>query len=79
VDFLGLREGGRRVTVEMPDTPGALARAAAAAPPSNVVAVVSAGAGAGDVRRLVLRVAGDGADAFADRLRAQGITVRDVR
>jgi acetoin utilization protein AcuB len=79
VDFLGLREGGRRVSVEMPDTPGALARAAAAAPPSNVVAVVTAGVGEGHVRRLVLRVVGDGADGFADRLRGQGITVRDVR
>jgi acetoin utilization protein AcuB len=79
VDVLGLREGGRRVSIEMPDTPGALARAAAAAPPSNVVAVVTAGVGAGDVRRLVLRVVGEGADGFADRLRAQGIAVRDVR
>jgi acetoin utilization protein AcuB len=79
VDVLGLREGGRRVSIEMPDTPGALARAAAAAPPSNVVAVVTAGVGAGDVRRLVLRVVGEGADGFADRLRAQGISVRDVR
>lgn len=79
VDFLGLREGGRSVSVEMPDTPGALARAAAAAPPSNVVAVVTAGVGAGDVRRLVLRVVGEEADGFADRLRGQGITVRDVR
>jgi acetoin utilization protein AcuB len=79
VDVLGLREGGRRVSIEMPDTPGALARAAAAAPPSNVVAVVTAGVGAGDVRRLVLRVVGEGADGFADRLRSQGIAVRDVR
>jgi acetoin utilization protein AcuB len=79
VDVLGLREGGRRVSIEMPDTPGALARAAAAAPPSNVVAVVTAGVGDGDVRRLVLRVVGEGADGFADRLRAQGIVVRDVR
>ncbi len=79
VDFLGLRDGGRRVSIEMPDTPGALARAAAAAPPSNVVAVVTAGVGEGHVRRLVLRVVGDEADGFAERLRHQGITVRDVR
>jgi acetoin utilization protein AcuB len=78
VDFLGLREGGRRVTVDMPDTPGSLAKAAALAPPSNVVAIVTAGAVDGR-RHLVFRVAGAEADGFADRLRAQGITVRDGR
>jgi acetoin utilization protein AcuB len=83
VDFLGLREGGRRVSIEVPDAPGALARIAAVAPPSNVVAVVTAGvaegAAAGALRRLVLRVEGEAADGFADRLRAIGVTVRDVR
>ena len=79
VDFLGLREGGRRVIVEMPDEPGSLAKAAAAAPPSNVVAVVTAGVREGHRRSLVFRVAGEDADAFADRLRDQGITVSDVR
>jgi acetoin utilization protein AcuB len=79
VDFLGLREGGRRVTVDMPDEPGSLAKAAALAPPSNVEAIVTAGAAADGRRHLVFRVAGAEADGFADRLRAQGITVRDVR
>ena len=78
VDFLGLREGGRRVTVDMPDEPGSLARAAAAAPPSNIEAVVTAGAADGR-RNLLFRVAGDGADGFAGRLQALGITVVDVR
>ncbi len=78
VDFLGLREGGRRVTVDMPDEPGSLARAAAAAPPSNIEAVVTAGAADGR-RHLLFRVAGAGADAFADRLRGLGIAVVDVR
>ena len=78
VDFLGLREGGRRVTVDMPDTPGSLAKAAAAAPPSNVEAIVTAGAADGR-RHLVFRVAGEGADGFADRLKALGIAVVDVR
>jgi len=78
VDFLGLREGGRRVTVDMPDEPGSLARAAAAAAPSNIEAVVTAGAADGR-RHLLFRVAGQGADGFADRLRALGITVVDVR
>ena len=78
VDFLGQREGGRRVTVAMPDAPGSLAKAAAIAPPSNVEAIVTAGAIDGR-RHLVFRVAGEGADGFADRLRAAGIPVVDVR
>ena len=79
VRFLGLREGGTRVTVDLPDEPGVLARAAEAAPPSNVVAVVTAGVMEGHRRRLVLRVAGEDADGFPDRLKAKGIEVRDVR
>jgi acetoin utilization protein AcuB len=79
VRFLGLREGGTRVTVDLPDEPGVLARAAEAAPPSNVVAVVTAGVTEGHRRRLVLRVAGEGAEGFPERLKAKGIEVRDVR
>jgi acetoin utilization protein AcuB len=79
VRFLGLREGGTRVTIDLPDEPGVLARAAEAAPPSNVVAVVTAGVIEGQRRRLVLRVAGEGAEAFPERLAAHGIEVRDVR
>ena len=79
VRFLGLREGGTRVTVDLPDEPGVLARAAEAAPPSNVVAVVTAGVSEGHRRRLVLRVAGEDAEGFPDRLKAKGIEVRDVR
>jgi acetoin utilization protein AcuB len=79
VRFLGLREGGTRVTIDLPDEPGVLARAAEAAPPSNVVAVVTAGVIEGQRRRLVLRVAGEGAEAFPERLAAHGIDVRDVR
>lgn len=79
VSFLGLREGGTRVTVDLPDEPGVLARAAEAAPPSNVVAVVTAGVIEGRRRRLVLRVAGDDAEGFPERLKAKGIEVRDVR
>lgn len=79
VSFLGLREGGLRVTVDLPDEPGVLARAAEAAPPSNVVAVATAGVVEGQRRRLVLRVAGDEAEGFGQRLRDRGITVRDER
>lgn len=79
VRFLGLREGGTRVTVDLPDEPGVLARAAEAAPPSNVVAVVTAGVIEGHRRRLVLRVAGEDAAGFPERLKAKGIEVGDVR
>jgi len=79
VAFLGLREGGRRITVEIPDTPGELVGVAQAAPPSNLVAVVSAGPSEQAWRTLVLRVTGEGADTFADRLAARGIAVRDIR
>ena len=58
--------------------PGALARAAGAAAPANIVAVVTAGEAGGN-RDLVLRVVGEGADGFAERLRAAGLEVRDSR
>lgn len=79
VTFLGLREGGRRVTAELPDEPGVLARVAQAGPPSNIHAVVTAGIRSGSKRTVVLRVSGDGADGFADRLREQGVDVTDER
>lgn len=79
VGFLGIREGGTRVTIEVPDEPGVLARAARAAAPSNIVAAVTAGVEHGHVRSLVLRVTGQDAAGFADRLKAEGISVTDVR
>lgn len=79
VGFLGLREGGVRVTVDLPDAPGALSKVAQAGPPSNIVAAVTAGVVEGERRRVVLRVGGDGAEAFPERLKALGIDVRDVR
>jgi len=79
VAFLGLREGGVRVTVDLPDAPGALARVAEAGPPSNIIAAVTTGVVEGERRRLVVRVAGEGASGFADRVRERGIDVRDVR
>ncbi|CAN5788948.1 CBS and ACT domain-containing protein [soil metagenome] len=79
VRFLGLREGGVRVTVDLPDEPGVLARVAQAGPPSNITAAVTAGVVENERRRMVLRVVGTEADGFADRVRALGITVRDVR
>lgn len=79
VTFLGLREGGRRITLDIPDTPGELARLAQVAPPANLVTVVSAGLVEGGLRRFVLRVTGEGAETLTDRLIAHQIAVRDVR
>lgn len=79
VTFLGLREGGRRITLDIPDTPGELARLAQVAPPANLVTVVSAGLVEGGLRRFVLRVTGEGAETLKDRLIAHQIAVRDVR
>lgn len=79
VEFLGMREGGTRVTVEVPDEPGVLARVARAAAPANIVAAVTAGVEPGHVRRLVLRVVGEDAEGFASRLEADGLPPSDVR
>ena len=79
VSVLGLREGGMRVTVDLPDEPGALVRVAEAGPPSNIITAVTAGVVEGERRRMVLRVVGEAAAAFPQRLRERGIDVRDVR
>ncbi len=79
VGFLGLREGGVRVTLELPDAPGVLARVATAGPPSNIIAVVATGKGTGGRGRMVLRVVGEGAEGFAERVRDHDISVLDVR
>lgn len=79
VAMLGLRYGGTRVTVSLPDEPGVLGRAASAAAPSNIIAVVTAGVQAGSRRELVLRVVGEGAAEFPARLEAAGIEVKDIR
>lgn len=78
IAMLGLREGGTRVTVRLPDAPGALARVAEAGPPSNIVAAVTSGVQGGQ-REIVLRVAGEDAEGFAERLRRAGVDVADVR
>ena len=76
---LGLREGGTRVTVDLPDTPGTLARVAEAGPPSNIVSVATGGVKPSRRRELILRVVGEGEDAFAARLRERGVDVVDIR
>jgi acetoin utilization protein AcuB len=80
VTVLGLREGGTRVSVSVPDRPGVLAQMAGAAPPANIVAVVTAGIVAGK-RQMVLRVAGEAAEGYPERLSEQldgDIEVLDV-
>ncbi|MCA9835472.1 MAG: CBS domain-containing protein [Trueperaceae bacterium] len=79
IAVLGLREGGTRVTVSLPDEPGVLSQVAESASPSNIVAVVTSGIKAGDKRELVLRVTGEGAESFPERLKAKGIEVTDSR
>jgi acetoin utilization protein AcuB len=77
VTVLGLREGGTRVSVYMPDEPGVLSQVAGAAAPSNIVAVVTAGVREGK-RKMVLRVVGEGAENYPDRLADKNIEVIDV-
>lgn len=79
VGVLGLREGGIRVTVNLPDEPGILAQVAEAGPPSNIVAVVTSGVQQGTRRKLVMRVVGEGAEQYPDRLREKKLDVEDVR
>jgi acetoin utilization protein AcuB len=75
VRVLGLKEGGVRVTLEVPDQPGALGVAVEAIKPSNILSVATAGLRDGQ-RRFVLRVNGEGLDGLADRLRAAGISLK---
>jgi acetoin utilization protein AcuB len=75
-EILGLREGGVRLTLDMPDVPGSLARAMQALIPSNVISVATAG-GQDGRRRFVIRVVGDEMNGAAARVRAAGIDVTD--
>lgn len=79
VTFLGLREGGTRVTADLPDEPGVLAKVSQQAAPSNIIAAVTAGVQEGHRRRLILRVVGEDAAGFPERLRRAGVEVSDVR
>ncbi|WP_102126158.1 CBS and ACT domain-containing protein [Deinococcus planocerae] len=79
-DILGLREGGTRLTLEMPDTPGSLARAAGAVLPSNIISVATSGQdarGGQPRRRFVMRVTGEGVRDVKTRVREAGIDVVD--
>lgn len=80
VDIMGMKEGGTRLTLDMPDTPGSLARATQAAQPSNIISVATFGHSAEGTqprRRFVMRVTGDGAQSVKARVRDAGIEVLD--
>ncbi len=79
VQVLGLREGGTRVTVSLPDEPGILQKVAEAGPPSNIATVVTSGIKEGQMRELVLRATGIDAESFPERLKEKGVTVLDVQ
>ncbi len=78
VTALGLREGGTRLTIRVPDEPGTLAKVTAVAPPSNITAI-AVSSQTGTNRDIVLRVIGEGTSTFAERLRVSGIDVIDER
>ncbi|ANE44095.1 CBS domain-containing protein [Deinococcus puniceus] len=82
-NIMGLREGGKRLTLDMPDVPGSLARATQAIHPSNIISVATyhkdtdpTDAEAGR-RRFVMRVTGEGVRDVRARVRAVGIDVLD--
>ena len=78
IEVLGLKMGGLRITVDIPDVPGALAQMARAVPPANIVSIATAAHLPG-YQRLVLRVVGEDVEGVPDRLRAAGERVVDVR
>ena len=75
-EILGLKEGGVRLTLSMPDVPGSLSRAVQALLPSNIISVATAGE-VGGQRRFVIRVVGEGQRGAAQRVREAGIEVLD--
>ena len=78
IEVLGLKMGGLRITVDIPDVPGALAQMARSVPPANIVSIATAAHLPG-YQRLVMRVVGEDVEGVPDRLRAAGERVVDVR
>ena len=78
IEVLGLRLGGLRITVDIPDVPGALAQMAQAVPPANIVSIATA-AHLDGYQRLVIRVVGEDVEGVPERLKAAGERVVDVR
>lgn len=76
--ILGMNEGGQRLTLDMPDVPGSLEKAAHAVHPSNIISVATYDVdGPGGNRRFVLRVGGEGLDGVRERVKAAGIVLLD--
>jgi acetoin utilization protein AcuB len=78
IEVLGLRLGGLRITVDIPDIPGALAQMAQAVPSANIVSIATA-AHLDGYQRLVMRVVGEDVEGVPERLKAAGERVVDVR
>ena len=78
VQVLGLKEGGTRLTLEMPDVPGSLEIAARAVQPANIVSVATI-RHLGGKRQILIRAHGDSSDAITARLTAAGVTILDVQ
>lgn len=77
-NILGMKEGGQRLTLDMPDVPGSLERATQAVAPSNIISVATYDAdGPSGNRRFVLRVSGEGVQDVRQRVQNAGITVLD--
>ncbi len=74
IQTMGYGEGGKRLTLTMPDVPGSLARAVRAVLPSNILSVATAGADDSQ-RRFVLRVVGEGLNDVEARVEDAGIEV----
>lgn len=75
-NILGMKEGGQRLTLDMPDVPGSLERATQAIMPSNIISVATYdSASTPGHRRFVMRVSGEGVQDVRQRVQAAGITV----
>lgn len=74
IEIMGLKEGGRRLTFDMPDVPGSLARATSVVQPSNIISLATVGHQDGH-RRFVMRIVGEGVEAAPQRAREAGIEV----
>jgi acetoin utilization protein AcuB len=77
IQVLGLREGGVRLTLELPDVPGSLNITTQAIQPANVVSVATAGQH-NSKRKLVIRAIGSRPEDLKDRLETAGIQVLEI-
>ncbi len=76
-NILGMREGGKRLTLEMPDFPGSFEHATQAILPSNILSVATYDSDREGYKRFVIRVNDEGTDTVKQRVSEAGITVLD--